>query len=70
MQHEIKSGSRTVVFNLEYRKRKSLGIKVYPDNLVEVLAPVDAKEHKVLKRVKEKAPWILKQIDHFNTYKP
>lgn len=70
MQHEIKFGSRTVVFNLEYRKRKSLGIKVYPDNWVEVLAPVDAKVDKVLERVKEKAPWIIKQIDHFNTYKP
>lgn len=70
MQHEIKFGSRTVVFNLEYRKRKSLGIKVHPDNRVEVLAPVDAKEDKVLERVKEKAGWILKQIDRFNTYKP
>ncbi len=70
MQHEIKFGSKTVVFNFEYRKRKSLGIKVHPDNRVEVLAPIDAKEHKILERVKEKAPWILKQIDHFNTYKP
>lgn len=70
MQHEIKFGSKTVVFNFEYRKRKSLGIKVHPDNWVEVLAPIDAKEHKILERVKEKAPWILKQIDHFNTYKP
>lgn len=70
MQHEIKFGSRTVVFNLEYRKRKSLGIKVHPDNQVVVLAPLDAKEEKVIERVKVKAPWILKQIDHFNTYKP
>jgi predicted metal-dependent hydrolase len=70
MMHQIKFGSRTIDFKLEYRKRKSLGIKVHPDNQVEVLAPVDAKEDKVLERVKEKAPWILKQIDHFNTYKP
>ncbi len=70
MMHQIKFGSRTIDFNLEYRKRKSLGIKVHPDNLVEVLAPFNAKEEKVLERVKVKAPWILKQIDHFNTYKP
>jgi predicted metal-dependent hydrolase len=70
MMHQIKFGSRTIEFNLEYRKRKSLGIKVHPDNQVEVLAPFDAKEEKVLERVKVKAPWILKQIDHFNTYKP
>ena len=70
MMHQIKFGSRTIEFNLEYRKRKSLGIKVHPDNQVEVLAPFDAKEEKVLERVKAKAPWILKQIGHFNTYKP
>lgn len=70
MMHHIKFGSRTIEFNLEYRKRKSLGIKVHPDNQVEVLAPFDAKEEKVLERVKVKVPWILKQIDHFNTYKP
>jgi predicted metal-dependent hydrolase len=70
MMHQIKFGSRTIVFNLEYRNRKSLGIKVHPDNQVEVLVPFDAKEEKVLERVKVKAPWILKQIDHFNTYKP
>lgn len=70
MQHEIKFGSRTVVFNLEYSKRKSLGIKVHPNNSVEVLAPVDADEGKIFETVKAKAPWILKQIDHFNTYKP
>lgn len=70
MQDEIKFGSRTVVFNLEYRKRKSLGIRVHPDTRVEVLAPVDAKKDKVLERVKKKAAWILKQIDQFNSYKP
>jgi predicted metal-dependent hydrolase len=70
MMHQIKFGSRTIVFKLEYRKRKSLGIKVHPNNQVEVLAPFDAKEEKVLEKVKVKAPWILKQIDLFNTYKP
>jgi predicted metal-dependent hydrolase len=70
MMHQIKFGSRTIDFNLEYRKRKSLGIKVHPDNQVEVLAPFDAKEEKVLERVKVKASWIIKQIDYFNSYKP
>jgi hypothetical protein len=70
MMHQIKFGSRSILFNLEYRKRKSLSIKVHPDYLVEVLAPLDAKEEKVIERVKVKAPWILEQIDHFSTYKP
>lgn len=70
MEQKIKFGSRYIIFNLEYRKRKSLGIKVHPDNRVEVLAPVDAVEEKIKKKVTLKAPWILKQIDKFNTYKP
>lgn len=70
MQHRIKFGSRNIDFNLEYRKRKSMGIKVHPDNTVEVLAPLDAKEVQVFEKVKLKAPWILKQLDHFNSYKP
>lgn len=70
MQHKIKFGSKFIVFNLEYRERKSLGIKVHPDCSVEVLAPIAAKEDQVFERVKIKAPWILKQIDQFNTYRP
>lgn len=70
MMHQIKFGSRTIEFTIEYRKRKSLGIKVHPDNQVEVLAPFDAQEEKVLERVKGKAFWILKQVDYFNSYKP
>lgn len=68
--HQVRFGSRTILFNLEYKKRKSLGIKIHPDTLVEVLAPLDANEEKVLESVKLKAPWILGRIDHFNTYKP
>lgn len=70
MNHQIKFGSRKIDFNLEYSKRKSLGIKVHPDVKVEVLAPMLSKEIEVLKKVRLKAPWILKQIDHFNSYKP
>ncbi len=70
MQHLIKFGSRTVFFNLEYRNRKSLGINIHPDNQVYVLAPITATEEQVYKKIKLKAPWILKQIDHFNSYLP
>lgn len=70
MEHQIKFGSRTIVFDLEYLKRKSLSIKVHPDNRIEVLAPVGAMENKVMEKLKAKAPWILKQVDHFNSFKP
>ena len=70
MQHHIFFGSRQIDFSVTYLKRKSLGIKVYPNSNVAVLAPIDTKEELVLEKIKAKAPWILKQIDHFNSYRP
>lgn len=52
------------------KKRKSLQIKVYPEGMVEVLAPLTLEEEKILEKTRAKAPWILKQLDFFNLYKP
>ena len=70
MQHHIIFGSRKIEFSLTYLKRKSLGIKVHPNATVVVLAPLDTKEELIFEKIKAKAPWILKQIDHFNSYRP
>lgn len=70
MEHQLKFGSRLIDFTLHYQERKSLRIIVNPEGTVEVLAPIAAKEVDVIKRVRQKAPWILKQIDYFNSYKP
>ena len=66
MKHHLQFGTRKVEFTLEYHSRKSLGIKVHPDATIQVLAPVNSNEHDVLKKLKTKAPWILKQVDYFN----
>lgn len=70
MKEQIQFGSKTIAFVLSFVQRKSLTIKVHPDASVEVLAPIDADKSKVLSKVKSKAPWILKQVEQFNTYKP
>lgn len=70
MQQQIQFGSKTIAFNLEYRKRKTLGIKVHPDMQVEVLAPFDASIDEISGKVKQKAPWIIKQLGQFSTYLP
>jgi predicted metal-dependent hydrolase len=70
MEHQLKFGSRLIDFTLHYLERKSLRIKVYPEGKVEVLSPVSAKQNEVIEKVRQKAPWILKQIDYFNSYKP
>ena len=70
MKRSLQYGTKEIVFTLAYQKRKSLGIKVHPDTTVHVLAPVDTNETDILKKVKAKAPWVLKQIDHFNSFRP
>jgi len=70
MQQHFQFGSRRIDFTLAFKKRKSLGIKVHPDTIVHVLAPEGLKESDVLSKLKTKAPWILKHIDHFNSFRP
>ena len=70
MKHQLTFGSREVSFTLAFQKRKSLGIKVHPDGLVEVVAPLAAKEDQVLEKIKGKLAWIVRQLDHFEAYKP
>ncbi|MDJ1472437.1 M48 family metallopeptidase [Xanthocytophaga flava] len=70
MQHQLTFGSRQIDFTLYYKERKSLTIRVHPDATVEVIAPLHTNDQTVLEKIRKKAPWILKQIDHFNSYKP
>ncbi len=70
MEKHFDFGSRRISYNLFFKERKSLGVKVYPDTSVEVLAPASTDETEVAKKVKAKAPWIIKQQDYFNSFKP
>lgn len=70
MNRSVIFGSTQINFDLTYTKRKSLGIKVHPTTLVEVLAPYDAAEEIIFQKVRTRASWILKQIEYFNSYKP
>jgi hypothetical protein len=70
MEHQLKFGGRVIDFSLQYRERKSLGIKVHPHERVEVLSPLTMKHQDVMEKVRQKAPWILTQIDYFKRYKP
>ncbi len=70
MNLRVNFGTRHIDFSLSYSERKSLGIKVHPDGSVAVLSPHHIKETEIKARIKDKAPWILKQMDQFNTFRP
>jgi predicted metal-dependent hydrolase len=66
----IQFGSKRIDFRLEYSKRKSLGISVTPDLQVLVKAPYDAPLEKIKERLKNKAPWIIRQQSFFLSFHP
>lgn len=63
-------GSRVINYELSYQDRKTLGIRVYPDCRVKVIAPYDTTEEKLKTKLREKAPWIIKQQLEFLSYHP
>ena len=68
--YRIKFGSRQIEYQLQFENRKTLGIKVYPDCTVQVIAPRGADLEKVGIKVRGKAHWIIKQLDDFLSYHP
>ena len=66
----ISYGNSTIEFRLSRKDRKTLGIKVYPDGLTEVSAPIDADYKDIISKVKSKAQWIDKQKDFFMLFEP
>ncbi len=68
--NQIKVGTKTIGYSVEYRERKTLGIKVMPDSSVVVVAPVHANQPEIQKKVKEKGRWILQQQSFFDSFQP
>ena len=67
---QVDYGSKSIEYKLSFADRKTLGIKVLPDGLVSVIAPIDSNFIDINKKVKLKANWILKQLAFFCSYKP
>lgn len=70
MRASIQFGSKQMDFQLEYSKRKSLGITVTPESDILVRAPVETTLEKIKEKVKRKAPWIIKQQNFFLSFQP
>lgn len=70
MKDHLQYGTSRIDYTLEYAVRKTLGIKVRPDNSVHVIAPLGTIESVIKAKVKSKASWILKQQDFFLAFHP
>lgn len=75
MSREIKYkklffGSKEISYEVAYKGRKTLGIRIYPDCSVKVIAPLETSEKNLTEKLKKKAPWILKKQNEFLSYRP
>lgn len=70
IKDHIDFGSERIDFTLQYVERKTLGISVHPDRSVDVYAPMDANGDTIKSIIRKRAPWILKQQDHFLSFEP
>lgn len=70
MLERLKYGNTIIEYSLSYEKRKTLGIKVYPDKTVHVIAPFDSSLVKIEEKLRKKASWIKKQLDFFISFYP
>jgi len=66
----LEFGSEKIEYKLDFVDRKTLGITVQPNKEVLVKAPLNSQIEKIQKKVRKKAPWILKQQDHFLSFEP
>ncbi len=67
---QITFGSKLIAYQLKYSQRKTLGIQVHPSGQIMVTAPQASDPGTIKVKVRQKAPWILKQINTFNKYQP
>lgn len=70
MRRSILFGSKEIAYELEFSKRKLLGITVTPEMNVLVKAPIDASLEKIETIIRKKAPWIIKQQSFFLSFFP
>lgn len=66
----LRCGDHRIPFRIQYRERKRLAISVYPDQRLEILAPIGSETAAVLSRVDKRTSWIIKQIEYFERFKP
>ncbi len=70
MKQVLCYGSEAIEYNLQFTDRKTLGIVVHSNRVVDVKAPIGSSMIDIESKVKKKAVWILKQKDYFLSFEP
>ena len=63
-------GEQKFDYALTRRGRKTMSISVLPDMTIEVVAPLDAADEAIEKRLRRRAVWIRRQLQYFGQFQP
>ena len=66
----ITYGKNKISFLLNQDNRKSLKISVSPDMSIQVAAPNNIPEYKIIGKVQKKGGWIIKKLEYFRAFHP
>lgn len=64
----VQYGASTIIYEVQWAARKTVAIDVYPDQHIEIRAPLDAAIEFVAATVRKHARWIVRQQRHFADY--
>ncbi|GGH59279.1 hypothetical protein HNQ91_000597 [Filimonas zeae] len=70
MMQVLQYGSKAISYQLEFSKRKTLGITVTPEMDVLVKAPEGTPQERIEEKLEKRARWILKQQSYFLRFYP
>lgn len=69
-EYSFKFGREKIKITLLITERKNLKTCVHPDKTVTVYAPKGKPINEILNKIKERAPWIIRQKDYFERFQP
>lgn len=69
-EYKIKYGSKTIIYNIVYSDRKTLGISVTPDKQVLIRSPYNASLNKVNGIIQKRLKWISNKLFYFESLPP
>ena len=66
----LRAGSRFIPYQVTFADTRRLSVSVYPDLSVRVRAPRTLDASRLEQRLRDRIPWLLKQIRYFERYHP
>ena len=65
MRLEFQYGNKNIEYEVVFRKRKTMEIRIEPPDIVKVINPLGVSQEKIMEVIEERGKWIIEKIYHF-----